>query len=68
MSRRYFEPATAQALTGVDGQPLAITICEDAWNDKGFWPSAATQVDPVEELMVKWGSRAEDLSGCSASF
>jgi NAD+ synthase (glutamine-hydrolysing) len=36
--QRYFEPAASQTLTAVDGQPLAITICEDAWNDKGFWP------------------------------
>jgi NAD+ synthase (glutamine-hydrolysing) len=62
--QRYFEPATEQALTAVDGQPLAITICEDAWNDKGFWPRPMYQVDPVEALMVKWGERAEDLSGC----
>ena len=36
--QRYFEPAAEQALTCVAGEPLAITICEDAWNDKGFWP------------------------------
>ena len=33
--QRYFEPGTEQSLTCVGGQPLAITICEDAWNDKG---------------------------------
>ena len=36
--QRYFEPAAQQALTCVGGEPLAITVCEDAWNDKGFWP------------------------------
>ncbi|GGG75916.1 NAD+ synthase [Edaphobacter dinghuensis] len=61
--QRYFEPAGDQALTAVDGQPLAITICEDAWNDKGFWPRPMYQVDPVESLMVKWGEQAEGLAG-----
>ncbi len=49
--QRYFEAATEQTLTCVDGQPLAITICEDAWNDKGFWPRQMYPVDPVEGLM-----------------
>jgi NAD+ synthetase len=30
---------------------LAITICEDAWNDKNFWPRRLYTVDPMEELM-----------------
>jgi NAD+ synthetase len=61
--QRYFEPAAEQTLTAVEGQPLAITICEDAWNDKGFWPRPMYQVDPVEALMVKWGEQAEGLAG-----
>jgi NAD+ synthase (glutamine-hydrolysing) len=35
----------------LDGVRLAITICEDAWNDKNFWPRRLYAVDPVEELM-----------------
>jgi NAD+ synthase (glutamine-hydrolysing) len=61
--QRYFEPAAEQTLTSVDGQPLAITICEDAWNDKGFWPRPMYQVDPVEELMRQWGAQTEDRTG-----
>ncbi len=52
--QRYFEPATQQALVEVDGQTLAITICEDAWNDKGFWPERRYAMDPVEDLMSRW--------------
>ncbi len=52
--QRYFEPATSQVLVEVDGQPLAITVCEDAWNDKGFWPRQMYPVDPVDELMRRW--------------
>ena len=53
--QRYFEPAAEQSLTCLDGQTLAITVCEDAWNDKGFWPRPMYQIDPVEALMEKWG-------------
>ncbi len=61
--QRYFEPAVEQALTVLDGQPLAITICEDAWNDKGFWPRPMYLVDPVEALMGRWGAQPEELAG-----
>jgi NAD+ synthase (glutamine-hydrolysing) len=52
--QRYFEPGAKQGLTCVGEQPLALTICEDAWNDKGFWPRRLYAVDPVEELMRQW--------------
>src|SRR5882757_7784491 len=59
--QRYFEPGTEQTLTCVEGQPLAITICEDAWNDKGFWPRQMYPVDPVEGLMTQWEARRKEL-------
>jgi len=49
--QRYFSPAGKQRTVDLDGVPLAITICEDAWNDKNFWPRRLYSVDPVEELM-----------------
>ncbi len=56
--QRYFEPAAGQKLSRVataDGDELiAITICEDAWNDKDFWPRRWYRVDPVERLMEDW--------------
>ena len=61
--QRYFEAGTEQTLTCVDGQPLAITICEDAWNDKGFWPRQMYPVDPVEGLMSQWEKRRTDMAG-----
>ncbi len=47
---RYFVPAEKQSLFLFDGQPTAITICEDAWNDKQYWEHRLYQRDPVEEL------------------
>jgi len=49
--QRYFAPSGPQRLVELDGVRLAITICEDAWNDKSFWPRRLYTVDPVEELM-----------------
>ena len=49
--QRYFAPSRPQQVVELDGIRLAITICEDAWNDKNFWPQRLYTVDPVEELM-----------------
>jgi NAD+ synthase (glutamine-hydrolysing) len=58
--QRYFEPAAAQNLTtihtGSIESPVAVTICEDAWNDKDFWPRRWYRVDPIERLMDDWGT------------
>ena len=60
--QRYFEPAAQQSLVWVKGQPLAITICEDAWNDKGFWPRRLYPVDPVDELMLQWRTLPDPIA------
>jgi NAD+ synthase (glutamine-hydrolysing) len=49
--QRYFDAARAQRVVELEGSRLAITICEDAWNDKNFWPRRLYAVDPMEELM-----------------
>ncbi len=61
--QRYFEPGTQQTLAMVKGQPVAITICEDAWNDKMFWPRQMYTQDPIEELMRQWAMLPQPLSG-----
>ncbi len=60
--QRYFEPAPNQSLTLLNGQPLAITICEDAWNDKSFWPRRLYAIDPVDELMRHWATHPDPLA------
>ena len=47
---RYFEPAPKQYPLTLCGAPTALTICEDAWNDKQFWERRLYSRDPVEEL------------------
>jgi NAD+ synthase (glutamine-hydrolysing) len=50
---RYFEPAASQGLCDLRGRKTAITICEDAWNDKQFWERRRYTRDPIEELAQK---------------
>ena len=47
---RYFEPAPKQFPLTLDGSLTALTICEDAWNDKQFWERRLYSRDPVQEL------------------
>jgi NAD+ synthase (glutamine-hydrolysing) len=49
--QRYFSPSGPQQVVELDGVRLAVTICEDAWNDKSFWPRRLYPFDPMEELM-----------------
>ena len=49
--QRYFSASRPQQVVELDGVRLAITICEDAWNDKNFWPRRLYKIDPMEELM-----------------
>jgi NAD+ synthase (glutamine-hydrolysing) len=61
--QRYFEPAEQQDLAMVKGRAAAVTVCEDAWNDKLFWPRQMYPVDPVENLMQQWAVLPQPLSG-----
>jgi NAD+ synthase (glutamine-hydrolysing) len=49
--QRNFSPAKKQELLAFGSRKLALTICEDAWNDKTFWSHRLYSVDPVEELI-----------------
>jgi NAD+ synthase (glutamine-hydrolysing) len=60
--QRYFAPAAKQVLYEMAGERIAITICEDAWNDKSFWPQRLYPVDPVENLMHQGATLIVNLS------
>jgi NAD+ synthase (glutamine-hydrolysing) len=47
---RYFVPGDQGQLFELDGRKVALTICEDAWNDRTFWKHRLYKRDPVEEL------------------
>ena len=60
--QRYFASSRPQRVVELDGVRLAITICEDAWNDKNYWPRRLYDVDPVEELMHQQPAMLINLS------
>ncbi len=61
---RNFAPADSQQLICFGNKQLALTICEDAWNDKHFWDRPLYGVDPVEDLI---GAGGQILLNISAS-
>jgi NAD+ synthase (glutamine-hydrolysing) len=61
---RYFEPAQENQPVDFNGRRLGLTICEDVWNDEGFWRERRYRRDPVTELVA---AGAEWLVNVSAS-
>jgi NAD+ synthase (glutamine-hydrolysing) len=59
---RNFAPARKQDLFPFCGNRMALTICEDAWNDKQFWSRRLYTVDPVESLIQAGGNFVLNIS------
>ena len=59
---RNFAPAKSQELFSFCGNRMALTICEDAWNDKHFWRRQLYQVDPVDRLIHAGGNFVLNIS------
>ena len=59
---RNFAPARSQVLFPFCGRQMALTICEDAWNDKHFWNRQLYSVDPVEALVRAGGNFVLNIS------
>src|SRR5437762_9573544 len=59
---RNFAPARSQLLFPFCGKQMALTICEDAWNDKHFWHRRLYTVDPVEALIHAGGNFVLNVS------
>ena len=60
--QRNFAPAGRQELFDFCGNRMALTICEDAWNDKHFWRKRLYRQDPVEELVRSGGNFVLNIS------
>jgi NAD+ synthase (glutamine-hydrolysing) len=59
---RNFAPAKNQELFPFCGSRMALTICEDAWNDKQFWRKRLYTVDPVDALIRAGGNFVLNIS------
>jgi NAD+ synthase/NAD+ synthase (glutamine-hydrolysing) len=46
----------------LDGKQVAVTICEDAWNDKHFWHRRLYKIDPVDDLLHAGGNLLLNIS------
>ncbi|MDO9632317.1 MAG: nitrilase-related carbon-nitrogen hydrolase, partial [Humidesulfovibrio sp.] len=64
---RYFEPGDVSGGANVveyRGLRFGVTICEDLWNEKDYWPHRLYPVDPVEAAVA---AGADVLLNLSAS-
>jgi NAD+ synthase (glutamine-hydrolysing) len=59
---RNFAPAGSQSTFPFCGKQMALTICEDAWNDKNFWKQRLYTFDPVEALVHAGGNFLLNIS------
>ncbi len=60
---RYFQAADHQDVALFRGTRLALTICEDAWNDKQFWERRLYRKDPVEALVQQGAGVLISING-----
>ncbi len=65
---RQFAPAESQSVFHLCGRRLALTICEDIWNDKEFWAKRLYPCDPVEELVAQGGDFLINISASPYSM
>ncbi len=50
---RYFYSAESQALLNLGGEDVALTVCEDTWNQRQLFPEPLYERDPILELKQK---------------
>ena len=60
---RYFEPAHTIGPLTLGRRRLGVTICEDVWNDRDFWPERLYHRDPVSELADQGADLLLNISG-----
>ncbi len=60
---RNFTPASTQSLWERGAGRIALTICEDAWNDMQFWPHPLYGRDPVHELVQRGATALISING-----
>lgn len=68
---RYFEPGQPGGESGVFehlGVKIGVTVCEDLWNDKDYWPHRLYPVDPVEAACAAGAQLLVNLSASPFSL
>jgi len=65
---RYFDPAKEVFVHEFKGEMLGISICEDIWNDAGYWYRRRYSRDPVKELIEKGTTLLINISASPYSY
>lgn len=60
---RNFVAGDSQSVWKSPHADIALTICEDAWNDKTFWTHQLYTRDPVDELIRKGARLLISING-----
>ncbi len=61
-NRVIFSPPTHSLFFPFGAEKLGITICEDSWNDKSFWPQRLYDRDPISEIVGKGSTLLLNIS------
>jgi NAD+ synthase/NAD+ synthase (glutamine-hydrolysing) len=59
---RYFEPGPGGEWFDLSGCRIAVSICEDVWNDRHFWRRRRYHLDPIEDAERQGASVLLNLS------
>jgi NAD+ synthase (glutamine-hydrolysing) len=59
---RYFEPGRGLETLEHGDERIAVSICEDVWNDRDFWQRRRYHRDPIEEASSLGASVLVNLS------
>ena len=59
---RYFTRCTDRRVELIDTLPVAITVCEDIWNDNDFFPDPLYDTDPLVSLFAQGARLLLNLS------
>lgn len=55
--KRYFTRSEDRQIETIGDLPVAITICEDIWNDREFFSAPIHNVDPLEIIFNRGNAR-----------
>jgi NAD+ synthetase len=60
--QRHFEPGREYSLFVYKGWKLGLTVCEDIWNDKDFFPRRPYPEDPVSRIIEEGANLVINIS------
>lgn len=66
--RRYFEPGDQVKVWSLQGEKIAVSICEDLWQHSGFLQSTYYRRDPVLEMQKQHPSCLINISASPYSL